>query len=306
MHAMSVLDRRYRRWQGAATGYARRMLVIPRYAVRDVFRRKVVLVFYMACLFPPLLLGILVYLSANLAPLRQAVPLLREFPDLAVTPEHYGIFWGISVVPVVILTLIAGPPLISADLANNALPLYFSKALTRADYIIGKALVLVVLLSGVSWLPLIIVYALQWSLMGPGWREEHSWLAGTIFIPSVVLIAVLTAVVMAISAHVRRTRLAQVAFCGIMFLTTAAAGSVAESIDSRRPEVVSPILMLDRINEWAFLERDPAQADLVSLRSSSRRKPPVSVAAAFLALGCWVGASVVVVARRIRPVEVVT
>src|SRR5205823_79487 len=59
-----------------------------------------------------------------------------------------------------IVVLLVGPNLISADLRFNALPLYFSRPLRRIDYFFGKLGVIVIFLGRVIVLPCVIAYVL--------------------------------------------------------------------------------------------------------------------------------------------------
>ena len=52
-----------------------------------------------------------------------------------------------------VLTAFTGPGLISPDIANGALPLYFCRPFSRAEYVLGKTSVLAILLSQITWIP---------------------------------------------------------------------------------------------------------------------------------------------------------
>ena len=67
----------------------------------------------------------------------------------------------------VFLAALAGPGLIAPDLANNALPLYFSRPLTRWSYALARLTVLVGMLSVVTWVPGLMLFGLQ---VRPGGR----------------------------------------------------------------------------------------------------------------------------------------
>ncbi len=57
--------------------------------------------------------------------------------------------------------MVAGPPLISSDLVNRGLPLYFARPLGRKEYVLGKLSVLVILLSPVTWIPQLLIFGLH-------------------------------------------------------------------------------------------------------------------------------------------------
>ena len=56
------------------------------------------------------------------------------------------------------LTAFVGPGLVSPDLANSALPLYFCRPFSRAEYVLGKCAVSVQLLSLITWVPGLILF----------------------------------------------------------------------------------------------------------------------------------------------------
>ena len=86
------------------------------------------------------------------------------------------------------LTLLIGPPLVSRDLTNNALPLYLCRPFSRAEYVVGKMAVLLILLSLITWVPGLLLFLFQAYLEGGGWIAANLWIAGAIFVGSLVWI----------------------------------------------------------------------------------------------------------------------
>ena len=78
--------------------------------------------------------------SAALVPMSQATML-----DIT-PPEQHGKSMAIFAFAAILGPLV-GPVLVSPDLVNNALPLYFSRPFSRAEYVLGKVSVLALLLS---------------------------------------------------------------------------------------------------------------------------------------------------------------
>src|SRR5262249_9452875 len=95
------------------------------------------------------------------------------------------------------------PGLISPDLANGAMPLYFSRPFSRTEYVLGKIMPLALLLSLVTWIPGLILYSAQAGLSGWAWTKEHLWLAGAICLGLVIWVTILSLVSLALSAWVR-------------------------------------------------------------------------------------------------------
>jgi len=175
-------------------------MVIFRYSRRNVFRSKFQTALFVACFFYPLLCLAMIYLAHNLAFLQQI-----GAPSQVLTIDNRFFFYFMNVQGVLafVLTAFAGPGLISQDLANGALPLYFCRPLSRPEYVLGKASVLGILLSQITWIPGIVLFIVQASLAGPAWTWDHLWIAGSIIVSSLIWISVLSLLAMALSAWVK-------------------------------------------------------------------------------------------------------
>src|SRR3954447_2571076 len=62
---MAVLERTYKRYEGARSPEWSRFLIIPRHAVRNVFRSKIFTGLYALSFAPPLVFAVLIYLRHN-------------------------------------------------------------------------------------------------------------------------------------------------------------------------------------------------------------------------------------------------
>lgn len=296
---MAVLDRSYRAWSGRPTPYWQRMLVIPRYAAADFLSRKAYLVALVAMLLPPVGLAITVYLSVNLPSLKAVAPILQGFPDFEVGTYVYHIFWGIQIFAATFYSIMVGPPLFAKDMANNALPLYFSKALRRSDYVAGKALVLVCLISLVSWIPLGLISLFHHAMANESWRVKYGDTFFSILASSAVLIVSFTAIILAVSATVQRTRHARAALFAIFVLTAAFGGMLAGTTREKAFLAVSPVLMVERVGEWAFDSEQTSRETGQVIGDDV----PVTRGLALTSLAAWTLLSGFVIARRIRPAE---
>ena len=96
-----------------------------------------------------------------------------------------------------VLTVLVGPVLISRDLANNGLPLYLCRPFSRAEYVLGKMTVLIILLSLVTWVPGLLLFLLQAYLEGARWIVSNLWVAGAIFVGSMTWIVLLSLLALA-------------------------------------------------------------------------------------------------------------
>jgi ABC-2 type transport system permease protein len=212
---MAVHKRGYRAYTGARTPAWSRFLVVARYAALEVFQSRVALAVFVISFIPPLGWASYVYLTSTPAALALIGLESTTFPPVdpafflrAVRTQGFLAF---------ILAAWIGPGLIAPDLANGALPLYLSRPLSRAEYVLGKLTVLLGLLSSMTWVPLLVVYALKAGL-AQGWLAENLRTGGAIFASCFLWIAVIGLLSVALSATVRRRLNASLLMCGLFFI----------------------------------------------------------------------------------------
>ncbi len=216
---MAVFERTYRRYQGELSSAWGRWLVVPRYAFKEVFNSKLFLAFFVLCFLPPLGFASFVYVIHN-STFLAFFQMLSQGETLKFEPGPNAFHYLLVTQSVfcLLLTLIAAPALIAADLRNNALPLYFARPFSRFEYLAGKASVLVVLLSAVSWIPLLAVFLLQGS-MAEGWLAANGWVAGSILVGCGIWIALLCLSGLAVSAALKWKPIASLALFALYFFT---------------------------------------------------------------------------------------
>lgn len=197
---MAVYKRGYAAYAGGYTQSAKRFLVLTRYGWSDVFASRVFTAFYFTLAFVPFLIGALIIYIAN-APAVQALLQARGF--LTIDNEFFLNWLMVAGWFSLLLAAWVGPSLVSPDLTNGALPLFLSRPLTRTQYVIGKSLVLGLLISIISWIPALLLFLTQVSLAPAGWTAQHLSLVPAIIFSSLLWIAFLCALSLAISAWVR-------------------------------------------------------------------------------------------------------
>jgi ABC-2 type transport system permease protein len=214
---MAVRKRTYHAYSGPLTDARTRFLILFRYSWDNIMRSRFVVAYLVVCLLVAVVFGAIVYVSHSAA----LLALFGAGPQAAGTLVDSRFFYhfirtelGLAL----ILTAFAGPGLISPDLANQALPLYFCRPLSRAEYVLGKFSVLAVLISVITWLPGLTLFVLQCDLSGRGWAASHLWIARAIFIGSLVIILVYSALALALSAWFRRKVLAGGVLLGVFFV----------------------------------------------------------------------------------------
>jgi ABC-2 type transport system permease protein len=211
---MAVYKRSYRPYSGALTPAWSRFLVLFRYFRRDLFRSKIQTGFFVACFFYPVACVIMIYLAHSASFLAKL-----GVPSQLISIDNMFFFRFMSVQGALafLMTALAGPGLISPDLANGALPLYFCRPFSRAQYVLGKSSVLAILLSEITWIPGIILFIMQASFAGTSWTRENIWIAGSLILSSLIWIAILSLLAMALSAWVKWRIVAGALLLAVMF-----------------------------------------------------------------------------------------
>jgi len=212
---MAVHRRTYRPYAGTLTGPAWRFLVMARYAALDLLESRLVLVFLVVAYIPFLVECGLVFVANNAV--ARALLGMQGASPLDIDAAFFLRALRVQGFLAFVLAAAVGPGLVAPDLANGALPLYLSRPLSRTEYVAGKMAVLLGLLSFVTWIPNIAVYLLQASL-ADDWLGGHLHLGRAILLGSLLWIAVIGLMALALSAMVRRRLVASLLMCALFFV----------------------------------------------------------------------------------------
>ncbi len=211
---MAVYRRTYTSYSGPLTPAWSRCLVLFRYSRRKLFHSKLQTGLFVLCFFYPLLCLITIYLAHNLSFLER---LGAGNQLIRIDKKFFFFFINVQGVLAFVLTAFTGPGLISPDIANGALPLYFCRPFSRAEYVLGKASVLAILLSQITWIPGLVLFSVQASLAGYAWTWDHLWIAGSLILSSLIWIAILSLLAMALSAWVKWRIVAGALLLAVLF-----------------------------------------------------------------------------------------
>ncbi len=211
---MAVYKRGYEPYDGPLTPEWSRFLIIARYAYRRVFESRFLISFFVTCAIWPLICVAMIYLPYNGA-------VMEWIGRRAQLPIDAGFFlrfltWQGTLA--YMLTGFIGPGLVAGDMTNNGLPLYFCRPFSRAEYVIGKMSVLAILISLITWVPGLLLFAFKGYLEGPGWALDNLRLAMALFVGSWIWILTLCFLALAMSAWVRWRIAAGALIFGIFFV----------------------------------------------------------------------------------------
>jgi len=247
---MAVYEHNYRNYAGPLTPEWSRFLIIPRHAFRDVFKSKLFTAFFAICFLPLLVEAVLIYLHHNVNALsilrvnvRELIPIDASFFQTFVNVQNGFAFF---------VALLVGPPLVSRDLRNNALPLYLCRPFSRTEYVAGKMSVLLILLSLMTWVPQLLLFLFQSYLEGARWFVDNLWIASAIFIGSVVWILLLALISQAVSALVKWRVIASGAILGLFFIPSVFAEVVNVIFRTRWGSIISLGALMKNISAGLF------------------------------------------------------
>lgn len=221
---MAVYKRSYRAYNGPLTPRWSRFLILSRYAARGIFQSRIVTGLFVVCFFYPLLMVAAMYLNHN-----ARVLTLMKFNGnhlMDINGTFFMVLMSVQGSMAFLMTAFVGPNLIAPDLANNALPLYFCRPLSRTEYVLGRAAVILFLLSFITWIPGLAIFAIEASLSGASWASEHWKFAAGVLVGSTLWIVVLALLALALSAWVRWKIVAGALLLGVMFVTSGFAAAL--------------------------------------------------------------------------------
>jgi ABC-2 type transport system permease protein len=197
---MAVYKRTYKGYNGPLTNPMWRFLVLQRYAFKAVFSSRFLLIGYVACFFVPLIALCMLYLNQNAS----VLALAGQKPGfLKIDATWFLNFLTWQFVLAWILTAFVGPGLVAPDLANGALSVYLSRPFSRAEYILGKAMVLGSLIGSITLAPVMLLFTVQSSLVGYDWFMKNYYLGTAILLSSLLVMSVFILIGLSMSAFVR-------------------------------------------------------------------------------------------------------
>jgi ABC-2 type transport system permease protein len=253
-----------------------------------LYEQRLVLLLTVLSFVWPLLCAGFIYLT-NHVDLLQGLD--REFLSfIQVNGRFFSIFMYVQAGFAVFLAALAGPGLIAPDLANNALPLYFSRPLTRWSYALSRLTVLMGMLSVVTWIPGLILFGLQVGLAGGGWFRTN-WSLGVGMVAGfLVWLLILSLVAMASSAYVKWRVVAAAVSLAFFFILSGVAEMIDNVLRVNWGHIIDPAWTVNQV--WcAVLGVPPADGP--------------GAGASMLALTALAVLLVLVIERKLRPVEVV-
>ena len=279
---MPIHDQGYRRYGGRREPHGRVWWVIARAGVLERLRERKFLALLLLAWLPFLVRAVQMYLAAN-------------FPQasfLAPTPDTFREYLDQQSLFVFFITIAVGSGLIANDRRANALQIYLARPLTRVEYVTGKLLTLVIFLGAVTCLPGLVLLLLQMLFFGDlAFVRANLFLLPAITLFSAIQVFLSAFAMLALSSMSKSRRFVSVMYAGIVFFTGAMYQVLRQVTGTGAWAWISPEDVLDVLGGAIFRASAP---------------PPIPVPVAVLAVLVLIGASIWILERRVRGVEVVT
>jgi ABC-2 type transport system permease protein len=277
---MPIHDQGYRRYAGGKAG-GQGWLVIARAGIQTFFGRRIFLGLLLLSWLPFFIRAVQIYAAAN----------LPQAAFLAPTAETFRRFLDQQEIFVFFLTVYVGAGLVANDRRANALQIYLSKPLTRAEYVFGKLTILMTFLLLVTWVPAMLLLLVQVAFAGNFtffWNNVYLFPAITVF--AFIEVTVVAVTMLALSSLSNSSRYVGILYAAVLFFTQAIYGVVYAVTRSSAMSWISLSANLTQIGDVIF--RLPPKYDTPSI-------------VAFIAAAALVAGSGLILERRIRGVEVV-
>ena len=256
--------------------------VITRAGIRTVLAKRSFIALMLMAWAPFVVRAVQVYVAAN-------------FPQasfLAPKAETFREFLGQQGVFVFFVTIYIGAGLIANDRRANALQVYLSKPLTRAEYVAGKLAILFLFLVGVTWLPAILLLLVQIMFAGSfTFVRDNIFLLPAITLFSLLQVLVAAMTMLALSSMSKSSRFVGIMYAGLIFFTAALFQALRGITGRSSLAWLSPTDTLEQIGDVHL----PADAAV----RPARRSSPCSRSCVLIAGSAWI------LERRVRGVEVV-
>jgi ABC-2 type transport system permease protein len=278
---MPIHDQGYRRYGGAKARTGTAWMVIARAGVRTFLAKRAFLGLLLLSWFPFFVRAVQIYAAANLPQTAFLAPTGETFRQFL---EQQGFF-------VFVITVYVGAGLIANDRRVNALQIYLSKPLTRAEYIFGKLAVLMTFLVAITWVPAIVLLIVQIAFAGNfTFFRNNVYLFPAITLFAFLEVTMVAVAMLALSSLSNSSRYVGILFAAVFFFTQSIYG-------------VLYAVGRDTSVSWISFAANLSQIGDVIFRLPPRYTTPWPVALLMIVL--VIAISGVILERRVRGVEVV-
>jgi len=276
-----IHDQGYRRYGGEKARTGTGWMVITRAGLRTFFAKRAFLGLLLASWAPFFVRAVQIYAAANLPQAQMLAPTADTFRQFLDQQQTFVFF----------ITVYVGAGLIANDRRANALQIYLSKPLTRAEYIFGKLAILMTFLAIVTWLPAIVLLVVQISFAGNfTFLANNLFLFPAITVFSFIMVTMVATAMLALSSLSNSSRYVGILYAAVIFFTQAIYG-------------VLYAVTRSTAFSWLSFSANLAQVGDLIFRQPLKYDTPWPLA--LLMIVALITLSGVILERRVRGVEVV-
>jgi ABC-type transport system involved in multi-copper enzyme maturation permease subunit len=157
------------------------------------------------------------------------------------------------------LSATVGASMIARDVRHHALVMYFSRSITRLDYLVGKFLALVLFLLLVTLGPGVLLWSGQIGMS----QEKLSWAQRlgdllAITLHSLILTVPMSAVVLAFSSLTKRTYVAAILWAAFFFSSLTFSTILEGVLKSSWPKLLSWANLTAHLGDLCYPGRGPS------------------------------------------------
>jgi ABC-2 type transport system permease protein len=278
---MPIHDQGYRRYLGSKAAVGKAWQVITRAGVRTVLAKRSFIALMLLAWAPFVVRAVQIYIAANFQQASFLAPQAETFREFL---EQQGVF-------VFFVTIYIGAGLIANDRRANALQVYLSKPLTRAEYVAGKFAILFLFLASVTWFPAILLLLVQTMFAGNfAFVQENIFLLPAITLFSLLQVLVSAMTMLALSSMSKSSRFVGIMYAGLIFFTAAFFQALRGITGRSSWAWLSPTDTLEQIGAYIFRMEPPYQ---------------LSPVVAIVTIVALIAGSAWILERNVRGVEVV-
>ena len=223
---MSVYKHEYRAYEGRLTSHWARIGVLVRYGMAEAWASRITIGLLTLSMLPIIVYLILIYLANN--PVARAV--IMRGGNASILAINATFFLRVLVSQcwlALVLTAWIAPRLVSFDLSDNALPILLSHPISRLGYVLGKFIALFCFLSLTTWVPCLLLFAYQGYTSLLPWMGANLRIAGGLLVGSIVWIALLSLLGLALSSWVKWRMVATGIIFAAVFVPAGVGGVVS-------------------------------------------------------------------------------
>jgi len=226
-----VFDLGFRRYEGQREGRRRAVRAVYKDGIRTAMglgrggKAKILpWLFIAAAAVPALVFALIAGAIDRLA---------DDFSEAADLPSHAD-YYAIAGIVLFLFAAVVGPELFCPDRSNGTINLYLVRPLRSTDYAIARWAALATVMLVVAWIPqLVLLAGLVFGAPEPGEYISDHWKDIPRFLAAGLVIALFVSTITSLAASFANRRAYAAAFLvGVLIISAAVIGGVADTIDS--------------------------------------------------------------------------